>query len=124
MSEKPNSSVIDSFVRKEGNRLIGKPVETIVRAFFHYYIDKEVKYIEQLQAQLAEYRWIDISEEPKNDTYYIALIGPTGDDFGNTLEWLRYNEMWFYAKSGKHYPRSMFIRQYMKFSLPITLPEP
>ena len=71
-----------------------------------------------------KHRWIPVSEHPKNDTYYMALIGDTGDDFGNTLEWLYFDERWFYAKTKKPYPRTIFIVQYMRISLPCSEPLP
>ncbi len=85
--------------------------------------------IKELKAALAKteeenkkHCWMPVGEHPKNDTYYMALIGDTGDDFGNTLEWLYFNESWFYAKTKKPYPRTMFIVQYMRISLPCSEP--
>jgi len=69
---------------------------------------------DELRAENEKHRWIPISEQPDNDTYYLALIGDTGDEFGNTIEWLRFDEIWFYAKTKKPYPRATFIIQYKK----------
>lgn len=80
--------------------------------------NKGVRRIAELESELSAFRWIPVSEPPDNDTYYIALIGDTGDDFGNTLEWLHFNEAWFYAKNKRSYPRAIFITYYMKISLP------